>query len=236
MARSIFSDFLQSFPFWLVDVAPFDGLAFPILTPLFGFNSITAPEINIEQQEIREGNYYFTRKVVKGGSASNITLSRGSAWYDSDFWRWTRATLLGDTDILNGVSKIGGPTPRRTLLLIQFFAKNPFGGSLGATALGIGATAALAGVVGGAAPGGTGQSAIVAGLVGGGATFAALGAGNNIGPFEFAARLPAKAWVLSNVLPARFKVASDFDARSSEVSVSELELSVELVEEIALFA
>ena len=242
-ARGIFADFLQAFPFWLVDVAPMEGISFPILTPLFGFKSITAPEINVDIKEIKEGNYFFSRKVATGGSASNVILTRGTSFYDSDFWRWIRATLLGDTRVL-GVSnpvpssgalraQIGGPTPRRVLLLIHYFSRNPFGTGAAGTAVGLAGTAALAGVVGAAVTGGSAASGAAAAVqAGAGAGIGAAG----VGPFEFAARVPAKAWVLTNVLPVRYKAGSDFDASSTEVSIAELELAVEVIEEIALLA
>jgi hypothetical protein len=59
-------------------------------------------------------------------------------------------------------------------------------------------------------------------------------AGGTIGPFEFTARLPAKAWLLHGCLPARYKAGSDFDAGSSAVSLQQLEIAVEMVEEISL--
>jgi len=54
------------------------------------------------------------------------------------------------------------------------------------------------------------------------------------GAFEFAARIPAKAWLLHQVMPARYKVGTDFNAQSSALSIAELELQIEMVEEISL--
>lgn len=74
---------------------------------------------------------------------------------------------------------------------------------------------------------------------GAGAVAAALGiagiaTGGGIGPFEFAARLPAKAWMLYGCVPTRYKSGSDFDAMSSDVSMMELELTVDAFDEISL--
>lgn len=53
-------------------------------------------------------------------------------------------------------------------------------------------------------------------------------------PIEVGAFLPGKAWLLWNCLPVRYKGASDFDAMSGDVSVSELEVQPEAVTEFAL--
>ena len=64
----------------------------------------------------------------------------------------------------------------------------------------------------------------------------AAGAGGavNFGPFEFTPRLPAKAWLLHDCIPTRFKSGSDFDAASGDVSIAEIEFAPEMFEEISL--
>ena len=52
--------------------------------------------------------------------------------------------------------------------------------------------------------------------------------------FDIAPRIPARAHVLHGCLPTRYKVGSDFDARSGEISIAELDIKPELVEEISL--
>jgi len=47
-------------------------------------------------------------------------------------------------------------------------------------------------------------------------------------------RIPARAWFLSGCLPTRYKAGGDFDAASSDVSIQELELQPELVEEMTI--
>jgi len=46
--------------------------------------------------------------------------------------------------------------------------------------------------------------------------------------------LPGKAWLLWNCIPVRYKGASDFDAKSGEVSLSELEVQPEAMTEFTL--
>lgn len=93
MTRPLLTDLLQVHSFWLMDVAPIDPLALPVLTPLFGFSSISMPSIDIEMVEISEANWFFRKKVAKSASVSDITLTRGVTFYDSDFSRWILGAL-----------------------------------------------------------------------------------------------------------------------------------------------
>jgi len=47
-------------------------------------------------------------------------------------------------------------------------------------------------------------------------------------------RLPGKAWLLWDCIPTRYKAASDFDAMSGQVSISELEIQPWAIEEFTL--
>src|SRR3990172_4593992 len=98
MARSTLLDPLRGNNFWLYDVAPIDfAPALPLFTPLSGFSAITSPEITVETQQVNEGNWPFTKRVVKSASVGSITLARGVTWFNSDFWRWTMAAVEGST-------------------------------------------------------------------------------------------------------------------------------------------
>ena len=230
MARSAITDFLQDYPFWLMDVAPIETLGLPIFTPLFGFSRITSPEIVAEFDTINEGNWFFSKKVLRRASVSPMTLARGVSWPDSDFWRWILFGLTGDPNEVRFPAvigaQIGGVTPRRTMILIHFMSRSPFSPSatraISATA--VGAAALAVGITEGA----------VTGAIGAGAANAALFATEGFGPFEVAARVPAKAYVLKGCIPTRYKVGSDFDAQSSQVSIAELDMQVEHLEEISL--
>lgn len=238
MARTETSDFLQAHTFWLVDVAPISPLSLPIFDPMAGFKSCTAPEISLDFETIKEGNWIFDKKVVKGGSCSPIVLERGVSYSDSDFWRWTITALTGDMSRISEGGPVplltyGGPTYRRDLLLIHFFnrmfgdgAKDFFSGNrLGKatrTALTAGAVTLGSGVLAGAALGG----ALTA-------YGAAVGMGG-LTHWEFAPRVPARAYYLHNCIPSRYKVGSDFDAMSADISISELELQPEMIEPLVL--
>lgn len=228
MARTAFSDFLQVHPFWLFDVAPIEGISVPIFNPLSGFASITAPGLTFETYDVSEANSYFRKKVIKKADVEPITLTRGVTFFDSDFWRWSIAGLTGDPagfqirSLFNTLS-IGGPTPRRNLILIQFFARNPLSASVGGAL-----AAANAGIITANLP------PLGAAIVGGVAALGAVGFNASFGPFEFTPRLPAKAWILHDCIPIRYKAGSDFDARSGEVSIAELEFQPEMIEELSL--
>jgi hypothetical protein len=233
MARSNLSDYLQVYPFWLMDVAPIEPLALPIFFPLLGFSSITAPEIQIETYTVTEGNWFFDKEVVKRGRVSSMTLTRASSWYDSDFYRWILVALTGETGspgnlpLAPATGQIGGVTPRRNLLLIHFMSRSPISNPAAAAAAAAAGTLALVGSNAGGASGGaatataTATAAVAAGTVG-------------FGPFEFAPRLPAKAWMLHGCIPTRYKVGGDFDATSGAISIAELDIAVDYFDEIAL--
>lgn len=225
MARSNLSDFLQVYAFWLMDVHPIEGYGLPIFNPLAGFNTISAPGLEIETTEIYQGNWPYPTRVVKGARTSDITLTRGVTFFDSDFWRWTLAAVTGNTENfrlgLLPQLPIGGPSPRRRLVLVHFFTHSPVGGMLQALPwLGAGASesASLATLATNPL---SGKKRVKIGRVG-------------VGPFEFVERLPAKAWFLHECVPTRFKSGGDFDARSGEISIAELDIAPDWIEEISL--
>lgn len=213
MARGVITDPLQSYSFWLFDVSPLETLQLPVFSPLLGFSRITMPELTLEQTEIREGNWFFPRKVTKSASIGTITLERAATFYNSDFWRWMIVTITGDMRggrWFSGISllpqTLGGISPRRNLVLVHFLAR------------GLGAVDKRSRRELNTRE--TGDTGTV---------------GRNIGPFEITTpRIPAKAWILHGCLPIRMKPGSDFDANSSDISLEEIEMSVEAVEEVSL--
>ena len=206
MARRTIQDYLQVFPFWLLDVSPIEAGSIPVLNPLSGFSSVTAPEITIQTKEVREGNWPFPTKIPQTADVSNITLQKGVTFFNSDFWRWTVATLTGNTEWEGLASfRVGGKSFRRDLLLVNFFNHNPISG----------ATAAASEILSGV---GLDPTALP----------------TQIFPFDIALRVPARAYLLKQCFPVRYKVGGDFDARSSEISIAELELAYEYFEEISL--
>lgn len=110
--------------------------------------------------------------------------------------------------------ELGGVRPRRSLLLIQFMQM-----SLEAGAKAAALSAAGAAAITFASPTASARVGVSAGVV------AAAGG---------VWRVPAKAWMLWNCIPGRWKAGTDFDATSSEVSIAELDIEPEFVEEIAL--
>jgi phage tail-like protein len=115
MSRIRLFDHLQNFKFHLFDVSW--SLSFPpfALTPIYGFQSITSPEIRIETEEYAEGNDWFKRHLIVGGSVPEITMQQGVSVFNSDFWNWTVASLRGAPS-----STIGIDGKRRNFLLVQY--------------------------------------------------------------------------------------------------------------------
>jgi hypothetical protein len=171
-----------------MDVAPIDALAAPVFNPLLGFSTLSAPEITVEEYQIKQGNWFFDRQVVKRGAISGFSAQRGVTYSDSDFWRWTISALTGGLE-----SSLGSASYRRTFVLIHFFARNPTGINL--------------------------EEATQA---------------RNFGPFEFAIRVPARAYLLKGCIPTKWRSGNNFDAMDGSVSIAELDFSCEMVEEISL--
>lgn len=228
MARSVVNDFLQSHPFWLMDIPQAELLSGALLSPIMGFATCSAPEMSVELMTVTEGNWPFPRKVVKKANVNTLSMSRGSRFYDSDFWRWMIYSVTGESPGWYG-ALFGGNTPRRDLLLIQYFphVKNdPAGGLLGTM------------LTGGAAllTEGGGAGALMAAGKGAAAGLPAVISKFCPGPFEFALRIPAKSWIIHGAVPTRYKAASDFDAKSADISLLELDLEYESFEEFAVGA
>jgi phage tail-like protein len=233
VARSGIADYLQVYPFWLMDVAPIQPLSLPVFTPVFGFSGITAPEMTNDVYEFGEGDWYFRRKVIKDTSITPIVAQQGVTWYNSDFWAWILAGTTGTSAsrAILPFTTASGASYRRNMMLIQYLSKTTFGTGTGAAAAETAATGVLTGI-GVSISGGSAASALL-----GAVTNAAISALANagIGPFEFAPRIPAKCWILEGCIPVRYKVASDFDAMSSAVSIAEVEMQLESFEELSLF-
>jgi len=182
LARDRLSDFLQVGNFHLIDVS----FTIPmVMLPIFGFARCTAPEVSMDMYRIKEGNYEWSRKVIKGADAQPITLEQGVQIFNSDFGDWVRKAITGRVDPKN--------------LMIVHFSRMGFGNG---------------GTVGAAD---TGNDFV-------GEAFS----------FEFVRRIPGRAWILYNCRPSNWKVASDFDAMSQDISMQSISLEYEELDEISL--
>lgn len=203
MARSNLTDYLQVYPFWMFDAFPIEFGSLPVLTPLFGFASITAPEISIQTQDIREGNWHYPRKVVKDAELSPMTVTRGVTFPDSDFYRWIITAIEGDPGYFSqrlGLN-IGGVTPRRNFVLVHFLSRSPI-------------------------PAPDAPDFVESAL---------NTVGPLISPIDFLTRrIPGRAWLINGAIPRRYKAGGDFDAMSSAISVQELDIEYEGLEQITL--
>ena len=196
-----------------------------MFTPAFGFSSISSPEISVELESVKDGTHLFSRYSAKSGSVGSVVFGRGSSMFDADFYRWIVHTIHGNKNFegggtlgSRGISAIFGTqviSPRKNLLIVQFARIN-----LAATA---DVNTNLSAEISGNGKITAGVSAVLSGLVGVG-----------LGPFQFASRLPARAWLLHDCLPVRYKSASDFDATSGDISMQELEVQPEYIEEFSL--
>lgn len=214
MARLRVLDKLQSFRFWLSDFSPDlrfarDAIPFLVFNPTLGFSSITAPRLTAKVEDIEQAGALTKTPVITGHDVGRITASRGTTIYESDLERWFAR------------AQHGRGAPRRTLLLIQF---SEIGGSINSVQGAIG-TAGLA-ALGTAASLSTGNFTGLGALAATSASMIALGGGT--------VRLPAKAWILRGCVPTLFVPATDFDAKSSEISIEQIEIAPKAVDPISL--
>lgn len=234
MPRSRITDVLQSHLFWAFDATGYSDI--PVFTPLFGFSSITSPEISVEAEQIPDGTSIFKRYVIKSASVPTITFSRAATLFDSDFYDWIMFAIYGQkvgsqfgSTVGNFLNQRAGDV-RRNIVVIQYTSIN---NPVVAQALFFGLLGAAAGAgVGGIL--GAGVGATVGAGVGSATGLATEAAGGGIGPFAFASRIPARAWMLHNCLPVRYKAGGNFDADSPAVSVAELDVQPEYIEEYNL--
>jgi len=186
--------------------------------------------MTFEMYDITEGNAMFRKKVVKKADIDVMTLTRGVTFWDSDFYKWAMSALTGNTSGVKvggvQVGSVGGVTPRRNLMLIHFFSRYP---GLAAAGIAGGLITAGAAQSRGAVSGGTGINS-AAGI----ARIAAQVAVGSFGPADVAAHVPARAWMLYDCIPTRFKSGGDFDAKAGDVSIAELDIQPEMIEEISL--
>lgn len=220
MARGRLDDLMQVYPFWVFDASGPESLLFPAFDPTLGFSSITAPEISIEMRDVQRGNWEYKTRVVKTADVSPIVFARGARFFDSDFYNW----------IVNAIR--GVPPVRKSLVLVHFLGLRSGGPDTAAINAAVGASigAASAGTGGAIAGAGIG---VITGATGGGAPGAGeIGVGPEQGITSLAERVPARAWMLHDCVPTRYRAGTDFDATSGAVSIMELEVQPDYVSEL----
>lgn len=122
MARSAWQDILRNDSFYLLDFS-LGELSFATQLIQAGFKSCTTPELTVQTQEVREGNFPIPRKIITGGSVNTIIATKGATWYDSDFWRWISRTLMGEGGgLTQGLGYLGTSDSkfRKDMVLMHF--------------------------------------------------------------------------------------------------------------------
>ncbi len=231
MPRPMFNDKLMTHQFHLLDVDFSMSLPPWVLLPSAGFSAITSPEISIETREVREGTDPFAVHVLDKASTNVLTLQRGVSAFNSDFWRWTVGCLMGNKpydgnllELLKDAATLSASPvqgKRRNLLLMHFTGMSvpglikSIGNASGAmNKIKGGKMMATGGVVNAA---GSAIDFATNGLIDLGIT-----------------SIPGKIYILFDCLPTRYKVGSDFDASSGEISLEELDIVYHRFEEMSL--
>lgn len=84
---------MQSFRFQVV-TSP-GAPAGDILDPEAGFSAVGTPEITLESAPYKEGIYTYTRKYPGPPDFADVTMSRGVARGDTNFFDWLMAAVKG---------------------------------------------------------------------------------------------------------------------------------------------
>ena len=105
MARSRVTDYINVSKFHLLDISISIP---PVLLPVFGFRSVTLPQVNVTYREVKEGNFEYPRlAAVEKAEVTTVTLEQGVSLFNSDFGDWIRKA-------------VEGYVPSKNLLLVQF--------------------------------------------------------------------------------------------------------------------
>lgn len=244
MARTAILDKLQNHKFWLTDISSLSPASIPVLNPLAGFTSISAPSMTLQTMKIVQGNNDKDVTLTKGVTYGNITLSAGVGFNKTDFFNWMVATTSGDMDRVNRASFLKNQitnllnnrdkkfpssfSPRRNLLLIQFFSRSILGtGSL--LQSGFESIPRDGGPIENFQDGrGTRNDTFL-----GRASNVAMGTiFDTINGLQL--NLPVRAWLLIGCIPIDYKASQDFSASDASVSIHQLILAPEKFEEISL--
>jgi hypothetical protein len=171
----------------------------------------------LEHEEIDAMIRQHKYKVVKGGVVGTFTMARGVKVGDQDFYEWTKRAQFGR----------GGSVRKRLLVIqlhTQFFTDNVIE-KIGQFAKGI--TANFSGQVG-RQLGGLAGSQLGAQAIGQGAgQLAGSGAARLAGDHRWANRM----WVLDGCIPEEYQPVDTLEASDSDVSVMELTVAPEQMEE-----
>lgn len=210
-----------------------------VLSPQYAFQSVSAPSLTVDYEEIKSGTSPFKRHVPTDSEVDPITLQRGVFVGDTDFYDWITAAVYGRS------------VYRRKLLLVQLFTPPPV---IDAGALGtLNPTVAWVQLVGGLLVaardnGAIGGAAKALSTTAAAAAFAASAASAVLGDnpisgqareagsaaSSFLASITARAWILYDCVPASYKSTSDFDATSADIGLQELEVRMERFEELSM--
>jgi len=119
LPRLRYLDMLQLYPFWAFDASGFSGNPlFSIFDPALGFSACSAPEVSLELREVQPGNWEYKKRAVKSADVAPVVLSRGSRFYDSDFWIWMNNAVKGKQPL------------RRNIVLVHFMGFRPLAAAL----------------------------------------------------------------------------------------------------------
>lgn len=93
MARAQATDFYHTHKFHLLDDK---GGTTQFLTTAAGFNTLTIPEYSLDVVEYKEGIWTYRRKYPGDVTVSDVSMTRGVAKKDTQFFNWVVACIEGN--------------------------------------------------------------------------------------------------------------------------------------------
>lgn len=107
--RARLSDVLMNYHFHVLDVSVSQP---SVLSLLYGFQNCSGPEISVNTKKIKDGSFPFGYEVFESAEVSQIELSSGAKFFDSDFYDWIISYIRGQVNT------------RRDFLIIQYSQVN----------------------------------------------------------------------------------------------------------------
>jgi phage tail-like protein len=97
MARAVKLDYLHNMRFHVTAIGVGGIRPLEVNGPEAeaGFSAVTTPEATVEAVEYKEGQFLFTRKYPGHVTYGDVTMSRGIAKLDTQFYSWIDTVIMG---------------------------------------------------------------------------------------------------------------------------------------------
>lgn len=232
MAREVFVvmgspiDRYQNHVFHLFDLTPprigreLDPLF--VMSPQAAFSEVGEPSLTLETIDVKSGTSHYPRKVVKGASYDNITLSKGLLTGDQEFYDWIMQAVSGRGQYRRklGLVQIHGLPPR--------FSGSELPGGFSPDAFDYGFLQSYTSIMTIAALAFEAQDIDSAGQLRSNAVESFASGVGYVNAVLGGQHIPAcRIWTLYDCIPVSYKAGDGFSATSDDVTIASLEIAVD---------